>query len=82
MEFYSSHSNIGYWTECSAKKNFNIKETFRAFYKGNSIIFYFSVKIFTRNKKPKWKKKHSITLCCCNQNFQKKNAVKCTCYCR
>jgi small GTP-binding protein len=39
MEFYSSHSNINYWTECSAKKNFNIKETFRAFYKGNINIF-------------------------------------------
>lgn len=34
MEFYTTHTNIKYWTECSAKKNFNIKETFRAFYKG------------------------------------------------
>ena len=33
MEFYTKHNNISYWTECSAKKNFNIKETFRAFYK-------------------------------------------------
>lgn len=33
MEFYNNHNNISYWTECSAKKNFNIKETFRAFYK-------------------------------------------------
>jgi GTPase SAR1 family protein len=32
MEFYNTH-NISYWTECSAKKNFNIKETFKSFYK-------------------------------------------------
>lgn len=33
MDFYNSHPNISYWTECSAKKNFNIKEIFRSFYK-------------------------------------------------
>lgn len=33
MEFYRAHPNISYWTECSAKKNFNIKETFKSFYK-------------------------------------------------
>ena len=33
IEFYNSHPNIYYWTECSAKKNFNIKEAFRTFYK-------------------------------------------------
>ncbi len=33
MEFYQTHDNISYWTECSAKKNFNIKETFKSFYK-------------------------------------------------
>lgn len=33
MMFYKSHSSISYWTECSAKKNFNIRETFRSFYR-------------------------------------------------
>ena len=37
IEFYNSHPNIYYWTECSAKKNFNIKETFRTFYKEKLI---------------------------------------------
>lgn len=40
MEFYSNHPNIHCWNECSAKKNFNIKEVFKGFYKGNIILIY------------------------------------------
>lgn len=38
MDFYSNNNGINYWTECSAKKNFNIVETFKAFYKGKYYI--------------------------------------------
>jgi GTPase SAR1 family protein len=35
IQDYIKNENISYWTECSAKLNYNIKNTFDRFYKGN-----------------------------------------------
>ena len=37
IEFVKKH-NLYHWTECSAKNNINIKDTFKSFYKSKLII--------------------------------------------
>lgn len=36
IEFVNKH-NLCHWTECSAKNNVNIKETFKSFYKSKYL---------------------------------------------
>lgn len=61
MEFYSNNSGINYWTECSAKKNFNIIETFKAFYKGKRS-FFIDIYNKTKSKMDEKTYQHSLSL--------------------
>jgi hypothetical protein len=36
---FVKRNNIYHWTECSAKSNINIKDTFKSFYKSKSNIY-------------------------------------------
>jgi Ras-related protein Rab-2A len=39
IEFVKKN-NLYHWTECSAKSNINIKDTFKSFYKSNTNLIY------------------------------------------
>jgi len=60
MDFYSNNNGINYWTECSAKKNFNIVETFKAFYKGKNSLLDIYNKM--KNKMDEKTYQHSLSL--------------------
>lgn len=50
IEFVKRH-NLYHWTECSAKSNINIKDTFKSFYKSKILIFiYIDIYALQKNK--------------------------------